>query len=182
MFTVNSDMCIKMNRGDEVQLPLFVNNGTRIKPLRYTFEPDDGCEVYFYLLPLHKSYKDFILKKTFKSSGEIITEKCGDETATIKEAININDAGDMVITLETSDTENLFPGNYVYVVRAKILAEKIQSPNLVKENLKGPESAIVGIGEADYMTLGQYDSKYVTLQITNKYNFYLLDDDINRAW
>lgn len=181
MFTVNSDMCIKMNKGDDVQFPLFVNNGTRLKPSRYVFTEDDGCEVYFYILPLHKSYNDFILKKTYKSSGEIITEKCKSEEIETRQTSVLNNNGDFVILLDSDDTADMIPGHYIYVVRAKVLTYKINSPNLVKSAIPNRDSDVVDFGEADYMTLG-YDSEYMTLQITNKYDFYLLDDDINRAW
>lgn len=181
MFTVNSNMAIKMNRGDDVQFPLFVNNGTRSNPIRYEFETDDGCEIYFYLLPVNLSYENFVLKKTFKTSGEIITQKSptGVMVTTYFETINQNK--DMVITLDSSDTIDLEPQQYNYVVRAKILTEKIKSPNLVNRAYYGPDSNLVGYGEADFMIL-EDKSDYTTLQITNKYNFYLLDDDVNRAW
>ena len=157
MFTINTDKTIKMNRGDDVQFPLFLNNGTRAKPIRYEFEPDDGCEIYFYLLPLHGSYEDYIIKKTYSTSGVIVTYIPGSEPTTKLVNSIINDYGDVVITLDSEDTVDLCPGQYVYVVRAKVLTEKINSTNIVK------------------------NSEYTELQVTNKYDFYLLDDDINRA-
>ena len=157
MFTINTNKVIKMNRGDDVQFPLFLNNGTRSNPIRYEFEKDDGCEVYFYLLPVHGDYEDFVLKKTFSTSGIIITETEEGASSTKYVDTVINDNKDVVITLDSEDTVNLCPGQYIYVARARILTEKINSKNLLKNN------------------------EYTTLQITNKYNFYLLDDDINRA-
>ena len=48
MFTVNTNNVIKMNKGDDAQFPLFLNNGTRSNPIRYEFDPSDGCKIYFY--------------------------------------------------------------------------------------------------------------------------------------
>ena len=182
MFTVNTNMAIKMNRGDDVQFPLFVNNGTRTNPIRYKFEENDGCEVYFYLLPVNMSYENFVLKKTFRTSGEILTQKSIKEEPTIVQSQTINQYNDIVITLDMSDTIDLEPKQYLYVVRAKILTEKINSPNIVKPINREPDSNLVGYGEADYMILSDSTAQYTTLQITNKYNFYLLDDDVIRAW
>ena len=146
-----------MNRSDEVQFPLFLNNGTRINPIRYEFEKNDGCEIYFYLLPIHGRYEEYILKKTFKTDGTIITEK-KDKEPSVNYVDNIINANkDIVILLDESDTIDLYPGQYSYLVRAKVLTEKIRSKNIVKS------------------------SKYTTLQVTNRYDFYILDDDINRA-
>lgn len=158
MFTINTDRCIKMNIGDDVQFPLFLNNGTRSNPVRYEFEKDDGCEVYFYILSVNGCYDNFILKKTFNTNGTITTEKGNsDEIEEYQVDSIINDNKDIVITLDSSDTIDLCPNEYIYVVRAKILTEKINSKNIVKNN------------------------EYTTIQITNRYYFYLLDDNINRA-
>lgn len=158
MFTINSNWVIKMNKGDMVQFPLYINNGTRVNPIRYEFEPNDGCEVIFYLLPVHGSFQNYILKKTYTSSGNITTQKINDEEIITTEGnININEFKDMVITLDEGDTIDLCPGEYTYIIRAKVLTNKINSKNLVNT------------------------SEYTTLQVTNRYFFYLLDDDINRA-
>ena len=156
MFTINTNYVIKMNRGEDVQFPLFINNGTKLNPIRYTFENNDGCEVYFYLIPIHGSYEDFILKKTYTTDNHIVTES-HEAIITKRVNTNINANKDIVITLEEEDTKNLCPGHYKYLVRAKVLTDKINSKNLVNNN------------------------EYSVLQVTNKYDFYLIDDDINRS-
>ena len=158
MFTVNTNWDIKMNKGDDVQFPLFINNGTRVNPIRYEFENYDGCEVYFYLIPIHGSFEDYYIKKIFNTDGTITTYYKGQEEPTVKYVDTIiNKNKDVVITLDSEDTINLCPQQYIYVVRAKVLTDKINSPNIVKNDT------------------------YTTLQVTNRYDFYLLDDDINRA-
>lgn len=160
MFTVNTDMSIKMNRGDDAQFPVFVNNGTRVYPERYKFEYNDGTEICFYILPVNGSFNDFILKKTFKSDGQVITEIKDKEPITTVNITNINSSNDYVIQLLNSDTADIYPMEYRYVIRAKLLVSKIKDENILKRE----------------------DNKYITIQITNKYPFFLLDDDINRAW
>lgn len=157
MFTINTDRTIRMNRAEDAQFPLFINNGTRYNPIRYEFEPNDGCEIYFYIIPLHKPFEKFLLKKTFNTDGTITTEKPRRESISTHVDTIINDNKDVVILLKEDDTKDLDPGLYTYLVRAKVLTEKINSKNIVK------------------------DSTYITLQVTNRYDFYLLDDEANRA-
>ena len=157
MFTINTDRCIKMNIGDDVQFPLFLNNGTKINPIRYEFENNDGCEIYFYIIPVQGCFDNFLLKKTFNTDGTITTEKYNQPTSVSHVDSIINDNKDIVITLDSSDTLDMGAGEYIYLIRAKILTDKINSKNIVK------------------------NQTYTTLQITNRYYFYLLDDNINRT-
>ena len=153
-----------MNKGDDVQFPLFINNGDRTHFNRYEFnieyDPEAECEeIYFYILPLHCSYEQFLLKKTFSCNGTIITEKPNKDSVITTDNDNINSNHDFVITLKESDTLLLCPGEYVYVVRAKVRTSKINSKNIITSG----------------------NNEFTTIQVTNKYPFYLLDDDINRA-
>lgn len=165
MFTINTNRAIKMDRGDDVQFPLFLNIGDRRNWVRYEFNStldptQDLEEVYFYILPLHESYDNFILLKTFCANGTIKTRKCTENSETIITGQhNVNENKDIVIRLWEDDTSFICPGNYEYVVRAKIFTDKIRSKNII--------------------TTG--DNIFTTLKVTNKYPFYLLDDDIVRA-
>jgi hypothetical protein len=49
MLKIDSNQVIKMSRGDDVKFPLFLNRGTLTAPVRYVFEENKGCEVYFYI-------------------------------------------------------------------------------------------------------------------------------------
>lgn len=164
MFTINTNWAIKMNRGDEVQFPLFVNNGDRRNWVRYEFNreynPEEECEeIYFYIIPLHLDYDNFVLKKTFSCNGTITTEKPNEDTIISTNNNTLNENHDFVITLDENDTKSLCDNEYVYLVRAKVLTEKINSKNII--------------------TTGK--NKFTTIQITNKYPFYLIDDEIIRA-
>lgn len=164
MFTINTNRVIKMNIGDDVQFPFFLNNGDRTHLNRYEFEtvtdPFYECEeIYFYIIPLHHDYRDFVLKKTFSCNGTIITEKPNKEPITTTGNDNINENKDIVITLKSNDTLPLCADEYNYMVRAKVRTSKINSKNII--------------------TTG--DNEFTTIQVTNKYPFYLLDDDVVRA-
>lgn len=161
MFTVNTNYDIKMSIGDAAQFPLFLNIGTRAAPISYKFEKNDGCEIYFYLIDPDNYKYDYDIKKTITTSGTIVTERFWEEEPIIetgKATINANN--NLVIKLEPEDTENLMPKNYLYQVKAKVRCDKVDNSNLVID----PED------------------EYITLTVTNKYNFYLIDDKFNRAW
>ena len=164
MFTVNSNNVIKMNKGDDVQFPIFVNNGDRTHLLRYEFDIeynfDAPCEeVYFYIIPLHLDYEQFVLKKTFSCNGTITTQfRTGELSVTTGNQI-LNKNHDIVISLASDDTSNLCADEYNYMIRAKLKSSKINSKNIIT----------TGINE------------FMTIQISNKYPFYLLDDDTLRA-
>lgn len=153
-----------MNKGDDVQFPLFLNNGDRTHLNRYEFQkeynPEAECEeIYFYIIPLHKSYQDAILTKTFSCNGNITTQFKGSEATITYDNDIINSNKDIVISLKSDDTLSLCADEYVYMVRAKVRTSKINSKNII--------------------TTG--DNEFTTIQVTNKYPFYLLDDDTIRA-
>ena len=164
MFTVNTNRVIKMNRGDDVQFPLFLNNGDRTHLNRYEFQieynPEAECEeIYFYVIPLHHSYQEAVLQKTISCNGTITTYIYGKEVDSTTDNDVINDNKDIVISLKGEDTVPLCADEYVYMVRAKVRTSKINSKNII--------------------TTG--DNEFTTLQVTNKYPFHLLDDDTVRA-
>lgn len=185
MFTINTNGVIKMNKGDDAQFPLFLNIGTRMHPDRYVFKENDSCEVYFYLIPVNGDISNFIIKKTINTgyietttdddSGEqtttdygcqVITEFADGTSETVNHASVINGYGDVVIPFYSTDTlgnatrKALCSGEYWYVVRAKVAQSNIISKN------------------PNLMNTG---NEFVTLQVTNKNFFYLLDDGIVRA-
>ena len=163
MFKLNSNKTFVINKGDTAYIPLFLNIGTRLEPVRYTFDEDDGCEVEFYVLPINACFKQFLLKKTFDTSG-LITIYRQDELPTTEQVTsNINKNNDMVIKLTGYDLDHILPGEYRYVIRAKVLKEKLKGSNYINP-------------------IENDDDQFITLQVTNKEQMYLVDDDINRAW
>ena len=99
-FNISNDGIIKLTRGDTVQLPLFINKGTAMQPVRY--ELQDGDEVYLALMQPNQYFEDAILKKKFTKD-------------------NLNDHGDVLIRFESEDTVQLIPGKYYYQIKAKFL-------------------------------------------------------------
>ena len=165
MFTADRTWSIKMSRGDDAQFPLYLNKGTNTEPRRYTFTPDDTEEqISFYIIPINSPFESYILKKTYTSTGDIITsvlqEDGSYEETTTHDNININELGDMVIKLFSEDTVNLKPGQYNYLIRGIIKTQNIDDSNFI---------------------IDPY-TQYMDITLTNKLDFYLLDDGFNRSW
>ena len=43
MFKIDSNQTIKMSKGDDVKFPVFLNQGTKLTPLRYSIYENMGC-------------------------------------------------------------------------------------------------------------------------------------------
>lgn len=91
---------ITINRGDTFERPLFLNKGTELKPIRYILKTDD--RVYLAITEPNQPFELAILKKVYG-----------------RENTNIN--GDVVIRLESEDTERLIPGQYYYTIKAEFV-------------------------------------------------------------
>jgi hypothetical protein len=91
---------ITINRGDTFERPLFLNKGTELKPIRYELKTDD--RVYLAITEPNQPFENAILKKVYG-----------------RENTNIN--GDVVIRLESEDTESLIPGQYYYTIKAEFV-------------------------------------------------------------
>lgn len=182
MLKIDSNMVIKMSRGDDVKFPLFLNRGTAAEPVRYVFENNKGCEVYFYIFdygsienhpwnyidsdgydPNSSTEYEPILTKVYSDDGTIHTILYGEEQEEVIGAKNINSNGDMEIWLFNSDTKDIPQGSYVYQIKAKLIDSDYEPE--VNENT----------GDTIY--------HYVYNTVTNRLPIYIMDDNYgNRVW
>ena len=182
MLRIDSKQTIKMSRGDDVKFPLFLNRGTVSEPIRYTFEPNKGCEVYFYIFdygsienhpwnyidsfgynPNESSEYEPILTKVFCDDGTIKTILYGEEQEEVTGAPNINENGDMMIWLFHDDTTTIPQGSYIYQIKAKLI-DLDYEPEVDEDT-----------GETTY--------HYVYNTVTNRLPIYIIDDNYgDRVW
>lgn len=154
---------ITINRGDTFERPLFLNKGTELKPIRYKLKTND--RIYLAITEPNQPFECAILKKAYG-----------------RENININ--GDVVIRLESEDTERLIPGQYYYTIKAefvnnyKVLNEDIEINNqtILKEQTRltkgstyhgrpisikdGEQYYIIPEGETLKLEIGDIIAKY----------------------
>lgn len=98
MIDVSQNNKICVTRGDSFSVPLFLNNGTEINPLRYELKEQD--EVYLAIMVPNQPFEHALVKKVFNHQ-------------------NLNDYGDVQIEIDHEDTRCLEPGKYYYQIKAK---------------------------------------------------------------
>lgn len=94
MFNVDRNGMINISRGDSFEIPLFINKGTDMVPLRWYIN-NTGAEVFLAITEPGQSFEDALVRKRY-------TEE------------NINENGDIVVKISHDDTKCLTPGKYFY--------------------------------------------------------------------
>lgn len=108
MFRIDTNWAIRMDKGDDIKFPLFLNRGTAQEPIRYVFQEGDGCEVYFYIMKINQNPECPVIKLTFTSDEDLYVDASG------------HTDGDMMIKIRHEDTADIPEGEYRYQVKAKI--------------------------------------------------------------
>jgi len=94
---ISPNQIITINRGDTFNAPLFINiGGSKIYPVRYPFTDKDT--IYVGIMEAHQPFEHAIIKKVY----------------TIED---LNEYGDIVLRLDSKDTEYLLPGTYYYEIK-----------------------------------------------------------------
>jgi len=111
MFNINNSGIIILSRGDTFSIPLFLNKGNKLYPIRYVV--DSKSEIFIGVMEPNATFENAIIKKKYTSE-------------------NLNENGDVVVSFQSEDTCNLLPGLYYYEVKVKIYeSEGIYSINTV---------------------------------------------------
>ena len=137
MLTIANNGIITVNRGDDFSVPLFINRGTELAPVRYVLSTDD--EVYLGIFSAGANYlldtdgtKFFIEDEiTYLGIPEIDTYF---ENAVVRKTFtkdDLNENGDVILKFAHVDTRFLLPGNYYYQIRAKITKDGEEYINTV---------------------------------------------------
>lgn len=137
MLTISNNGIITVNRGDDFSVPLFINRGTELAPVRYVLKDDD--EIYLGIFSAGADYlldtdgtKFFIEDEiTYLGIPEIDTYF---ENAVVRKTFtkdDLNENGDVILKFAHVDTRFLLPGNYYYQIRAKITKDDEEYINTV---------------------------------------------------
>ena len=106
MVTISNNGMISLNRGDSFSIPLFINGGSELVPLRYSLTAHPETEIYFGVMEPGQAFENALIRKKYTHKSKI------------------NEFGDLIIYLRSEDTEYLSPGKYYYQVRAKFTDEE----------------------------------------------------------
>jgi hypothetical protein len=89
---------IRLTRGDSLDLPVTINQGTSMEPIKYDLREYD--EVYFALMEPNQPWENAILKQKY----------------TIEDLID----DELYIRFKPKDTMCLIPGLYYYQIKIRI--------------------------------------------------------------
>ena len=93
---------IQMTRGDSVDIPITINQGTAIDFIPYQITDYDT--LYFAVMEPNQKFEDAIIKKKIT-----------------KETAKFDYRGNLIIQLESKDTENLITGQYYYCLKMQTI-------------------------------------------------------------
>lgn len=96
MASISNNLIIVLNRGDSLQVPLFINCGAGLLTVRNTLGEND--KVYLGVMSANKRFEEAIIKKVYTID-------------------DVNEDGDVVIKLEPKDTEYVLSGTYYYEIK-----------------------------------------------------------------
>lgn len=114
MYFTNNNT-IQMNRGDDIDIVFQINTGTALKPVQCTIE--EGEAVYFGVMAPNQKWEEAIIRKKLTSE-------------------NVDENGNVLLHLDSSDTENIIPGTYYYMVKIYIkdrISEKYNINTIVNK-------------------------------------------------
>lgn len=101
MWSISNNGFIVITAGDTLSVPLFLNRGTKFRPVRYSLQDNPASTLYLGIMEANQSFEDAVIRKVYNSNSDI------------------NEYGDLVVTLSTTDTRYLRSGRYYYSAKLK---------------------------------------------------------------
>ena len=102
MLEISNNGIISISRGDYVEIPLFINQGNKMYPIRYSMVKDPLSTVTFAVMAPQQHFERAIIKKQYSVKSQHTSQR------------------DVMIILEPKDTLKLQPGKYFYSVRLNL--------------------------------------------------------------
>ena len=99
MLSISNEGIIELSRGDYAEIPLFINQGNKLMPIRYCIIRDQGAVIHFGVRKLSESFDCASIKKMYNIRSDFTDQK------------------DIIIKLVPEDTLKLSPGKYFYSVK-----------------------------------------------------------------
>lgn len=102
MYQISNNNIVSVERGDSFIVPLFINQGSKFKPIRYNLNNHKSAELYLGVMEFGQKFEDAVLRKKWTFDSGLI-----------------NQYGDLMIKLDPNDTLLLHPGKYFYQIKMK---------------------------------------------------------------
>lgn len=108
MIEIKNNGYISINRGDRVDVPLFINLGTEKLPMRFKLKDYPNAKVLFSITTANQTFENGVFRKIFYSN-------------------DLNDKGDLMVRLSSQETMSLEPGKYFYQFKLLLDDKKINT-------------------------------------------------------
>lgn len=96
MPSISNNGMIVIKRGDELSVPLFINQGTKLSPVRFDIKSNPTVVIYFGVMGQLQPFNKSVIRKKYTVDSDI------------------NEYGDLIVTLDAKDTQCLHTGKYFY--------------------------------------------------------------------
>lgn len=96
-------------------MPLFINQGTELEPIRYDLNKNSNAIIYFSLMQPNQYFENGCIRKMYSKENSIKNANSN--------LWNVNPQGDLIIVFEPKDTMYLMPGKYYYEVKADLTGQ-----------------------------------------------------------
>ena len=103
MLKIANNGIISMTRGDNVSIPLFINQGSRMRPIRYSLMFNPNSELYLGIMMPHQDFECALVRKKYTSASKHTPYN------------------DVLVELLPEDTMCLLPGRYYIEAKLRIL-------------------------------------------------------------
>ena len=102
MLRISNNGIITMNKGDNVSIPFFINQGTQVRPIRYSLIPNKEDELYLGIMMPYQDFENALVRKKYTYQSPHTEQR------------------DVIVTFTPQDTMCLRPG--IYYIEAKLRA------------------------------------------------------------
>ena len=102
MLEISNNGIITITKGDYAEIPLFLNQGNQLYPIRYSLQKDQQSYITFAIMRPNEIFERAVVNKTITASSPHTGQH------------------DAVIVLKPEDTLRLMPGKYFYSVRLNL--------------------------------------------------------------
>lgn len=103
MLQISREGIIQLSRGDDCEMPLFINSGKISEPIRYELEKHPETVVYVSVMEPNRYFEQGFIRKIYS-----------------KDTWTLNEFGDLVVKFTSEDTRYVPPGKYYYEIKVDL--------------------------------------------------------------
>lgn len=103
MLSISNNGIISMTKGDNVSIPMFINQGSRMNPIRYSLLSNPNSELYLGIMMPYQDFEYALVRKKYTHESPHTEQR------------------DVIVQLLPQDTMCLMPGKYYIEAKLRLL-------------------------------------------------------------